>query len=229
MSSMGTHISSFVISMDGQVASNTLLHFVGLVTKHMGVVSCPIKLTVAFNEFPFLVSVAIDDSSQLWELVEQGHAIIVVVRPIIGFLHTLIILFEELTLSLNIEDGHREHCHRVSVLRNGGDEANVFGSDIAVTAQLALQIFELLFVGEFACQQQIDHAFGKRLMPTDSLLAVLLNLGNGVPSESDTRLGIKLRSLIVDSWDLPHAGNGLVQLDLCDDLVAMVLLDLVEL
>ena len=54
MSGVGADVSSFVVTVNGKVASDGFLDFESFVAKHFSEVSCPIEFLIWVDEFSFL-------------------------------------------------------------------------------------------------------------------------------------------------------------------------------
>lgn len=229
MGSVRGDIAALVVSVDGEIAPDALLHLVTVVAKHVGVVAGPIEADVGGDDLALLIPVPIDDGRQLGHLGQDAHHIVVVVGPVVGLLHALVVLVEELAVPLEEENGQGQHRHGVGLLRDGGHQLDILLGEAPVAPELVLQVVELVLGGELARQQQVHHALGQGLVPAGGFLGLLLHLGDGVTPEGDSRNGVQLRALVVQGWHFPHPRDDLVHLDLSDLLVPVLLLQGVEL
>ena len=103
------------------------------------------------------------------------------------------------------------------------DEFGFFRSERSSPSPLLLQMLELLLGGESSSTQQEKHRLRERLITTVGFLRLLDKLRDRVSSEGDSVVGVKRRTFPEHGWQSSHAHDGIVNLDILDNSVAVLL------
>ena len=160
---------------------------------------------------------------------QEIHGIFVVVFPEFSFVDTFVVSCEKFTVGLLIEQGHGEHGHGVEMLREVCDE---WGFTLAEATSLFPFVWEIIkfgLVGVATCCEQEEHAFGEGLDSSWYFLGVFAELGDGMSSEGDTWDGVEAGTVVKHNGKSSHAKDGIIDLDLSDNIVAMLFSEFDEL
>ena len=110
----------------------------------------------------------------------------------------------------------------MEVLRKICDE---WGFTLAETTSLfpfVWEVIEFSLVGVTTGCEQEEHAFGEGFDSSWYFLGVFAELGDGVSSEGDTWDGVEAWSIVEHNGESSHAKDGIIDLDLSDNIIAML-------
>lgn len=96
---MGRHVASFVIGVDGEVTSEALTEFEGVITHHVGIVASQVQSILRFNRITEIL-VTVNVSSQLRDFGDHIKCIFQSWFPVLGLVDTAGVGFGELGVGL---------------------------------------------------------------------------------------------------------------------------------
>lgn len=222
--------------MNGEISSDEFLDDIVVVSHHVSVVTSPIEFGVTLNWLGVSVLMTIDKSSNSRDLSNEVHGIFVEGLPVV-FLGDLsfIVKMSELRRLLEVEDSHGEHGHRVELVGERKNELNYIFLNVSSVLPFNLEGIDLSLSGEVSSHQQPEDTFGERLL-VELILSSGISLGeeflelrDGVSSEDDSLVRIATGQVTHESLHTSHTTNNLLDSVVTDNLVAILLLDFLEL
>lgn len=102
-----------------------------------------------------------------------------------------------------------------------GNKLHLSATQITLLLELVRQPLKLFLVGVPPSCKEEEHSLGEGLNSARSFLSFFTKLGDGVASEGDASHGVQMGAIVEHDRESPHAKDGVVDLDLCNNLVAM--------
>lgn len=240
---VGRNVATLVVGVDGQVETHQL-NKVGVVAEAelVGKVEGVILVLLDGGNLAALEDVLVDARSNVGELGNQVHGILVGVGPVLLLVDALGVGLGEARGLLESSDGEGELGHGVEVGRAVVDELLDELGNVGTGGPFGRQVADLLLGGDLAGQEKPEEtcgrfglvartsiAFGaailtlrKRLLAAGRLGEKLLALGDGLATESDTLLGVEDGTLPDEGLDTTGTAIDLVEGDLVNNLGAVL-------
>lgn len=98
------HVSSFVVTVDGEVSSDALSHSKAIISHHVSVVSGHIEVGVRFDEFSIEIVVSVDDGSKFGEFGDEVQGVFEARFPVFRFVDSSLVGSREVTVGLKVKD-----------------------------------------------------------------------------------------------------------------------------
>lgn len=227
--SVGRDVTTFVITVDGEVTSEAFLDFVLLITQHVSEVSSPVEVWVSGNDITTLVEVSVDQSGDSWHLGNEVDTILVDWVPVLGFMDTLSVSLGEFTVGLEVEEGSRQLSHWVhvvwevlneelSVVWDGGSGSKFIGDGS-----------ELSLAWELTSHQKPQKTFWQWFTSIGGLWKSGDEVRDGVSSESDTLGWVEEGGIPEHGEHISHTAQSLVDSDVTNDGLGILFLDFLKL
>ncbi len=236
---VGRDVATLVVGVDGQVETHQL-NKVGVVAEAelVGKVEGVILVLLDGGNLATLEDVLVDARSNVGELGDQVHGVLVGVAPVLLLVDTLGVGLGEAGGLLESSDGEGELGHGVEVGRAVVDELLDELGDVGTGGPFGREVANLLLGGDLAGQEkpeetcgelglvarrsiEFEHiilTLGKRLLATGGLGEKLLALGDGLATEADTLLGVEDGTLPDEGLDTTSTAIDLVESDLVNNL-----------
>ena len=212
-----------MVGVDGDVASEALLHLLILKAQHVTEVTCPIQAMIGGDEDGVVVLVAVDGGADEWQFGQKIHRILEVVLPILGLTGSALVGLEEFAVHLLLEDANGKHGHWMVFLRKVSDELHFFMQEDASVLPVQGQGFQLIVGWVSARQKQEEHHLRERLNPAWRFLRSLTKIRNRVPSERDAADGIETGAIVEHNRQSTHAKDCIIDLHLRNNSLSMQL------
>jgi hypothetical protein len=159
--SVGTDVTTLVISVDGKVQSHQLNEIVVVTeTQLVGEVEAVILVILNRCDLASLEDVLVDPGSNGWELGNQIHGILESVLPVLGLLHSLGICLCKGRFVLEGIDCDGELCHWMQVIWAAVDKLFDEFGDFGASGPLCGEVADLLLAGNFASQEKPEETWG---------------------------------------------------------------------
>lgn len=228
---VGRDVTTLVISVDSEVESQQLEELLVVAeAEEAGKVGGVVQRVVdGADDLAVLEQVSVDSRGDDGELGNEVHGILVGVLPVLLLVDTLLVSLGELGLGLESVNGNGELGHGVQGRGASVDELlNVLG-EIGSGSPVSGERLDLSVSGDLAGEEEPEKTLGKRLLSAGGGGKLLLEVGDGQTSESDTLLGVEDGTLPDETLDTSHTTVSLVEDDLADDGVTLLLSELLDL
>lgn len=229
MGGVSTDVTTFVITVNGEVSSDSFLNFRSFVTHHVSVVGSPIEVLVGVDNLTFLVFVSVNKGGKSGDLGDKTDDIFVSGAPVLGLVDTLLVSLSELTGRLEVEESNGELGHWVHVSGEVLNQLFSFGRDVAVFLDFVGDVLEFVILGDFTGEEEPEKGFRKGFVTFRSLLELVDDFRDGETSEFDTILSIKLGAVPEDTGHTSHTTDNLINSNLAEFVVSVLLLDFLKL
>jgi len=206
--SVGRDVTTLVIAVDDQVQAHQVVELSVVEAQQASEVSAVVQLGVVSGDLAVLVGVSVDASSNLGESGENVQGVFEGRVPVLGLLGARLVGLGELRLGLHGSDGSRQLRHGVEVLGEVVQQVNDVLGEIAALVQLVGNTVGLFLSGNLASNHQPQQSLGEGFS-TLALGQLLLQLGDGVSTETNTLVGVQQRSLVNHSLNVSHTSVGL--------------------
>lgn len=232
VSGVSRHIAALVVTVESKVESEEVLEVLVLLAalaEHGSKVVRPILLKVNLGRESTAapVGVLVDLGGNGGQLGEQRNAVVKGGLPVVSLVETLLVGLGELGLVVEGRDGNGKLGHGVQILGELVKHLVDEGGDLGLGGELAGELADLVDGGDLAGQEQPEHGLGEHLSSRLALGELLLAVLDGAAVEANALVGIEDGSLPDHGLEATHATQGVLDLDLANDLAAMGL-DLLE-
>lgn len=152
---VGADISTFMVSVDGEVKSHQLHEVVAISeTKLVGKVETVILVLLDRGDLSTLEDVLIDSCSNGWELGDQVHGVLESVSPVLGLLHALSVCLGKSRFVLESVNCDGELCHWVEIAGASVDKLLDELWNIGTSGPVCRQVADLLFAGDLTGEEK---------------------------------------------------------------------------
>lgn len=229
---VGRDVTTLVVTVQGKVQTEEILEILVLLTttsQHGSEVVRPILSGVDLSgeSTSAIVGVLVDLGRDGWELGEQRDGVIEGRLPVVGLVDAGLVCLGEGRGVVQRRDGDGELRHWVQVFWEGVEEGVDEVRELTLLGELAGELAGLAHGWDLAGEEKPEHGLGKHLSAGSSLGELSLALLDGAAVEADALVGVEDGSLPDHGLEATHSTEGVLDLNLADDLVA-VGLDLLE-
>lgn len=232
VSSVSRDVTTLVVTVEGEVETEQVLEVLVLLAalaQHGSEVVRPILVEVNLGRqsTSTLVGVLVDLGGNGGKLSQQGNAVVKGRLPVVGLVETLLVSLGEFGLVVESRDSNGELGHGVEVAREVIEELGDKLGNGSLLSQLAGEDADLVGGGDLSGQEKPEHGLGKHFSASGALGELLLAILDGAAVETDTLVGVEDGTLPDHSSEATHTTQGVLDLDLTNNLVAIGL-DLLE-
>lgn len=223
VSGVSGNISSFVISMDGDVESHEFVELRVGEAKHIGIVSTIVEGSISGgNVLVITVLVGEYNSSNSRALGGKIKAIFEGRFPVLGLVDTTVVGFHEVRLRLAHEDTSRELSHSVHIFRKRLNEGLFFVGEGTSVEKIFLESSHFGITGELSSKEEPESTFRVRLTSGNGLVSVFSNVEEIVTTVRDTVFSVELTGLPEHTGESSHSSENGSNSDVSDDGVGML-------
>jgi hypothetical protein len=226
---VGRHVAALVVRVDGQVQTHELLELFGVIAQLLSEVGRVIDRRVDWSDLAVLEDVSVDTGGNGWELGNEVNGVLISILPVVLLVDTLLISLGEQRLGFERGHSHGELGHRVEGWWSTVNNLLHVLWKLGTSGKLGRKRSNLALSWNLTGQQQPKKTFWKWLVSTWSLWKLLLDLWDGLASESDTLLRVQNGTLPNKGFNTTLTTVNLVQGNLTKNSVAVVLLELLDL
>lgn len=225
--SVGGNVAALVVSVKSEVETEEVMEVTVLgatLAEELGEVVRPILGRVELlsaDDVDFVR--AENEGRDTGDLCEKGDGIVECGLPVVSLVDALFVELGKFRLGVESGGNNRDLGHRVHVAGERLDQVEDVVREVRFLSQLARKGTDLAGRRHLAGQKQPKHGLREHLSASGALGQLLLAVLDGLAVEANALICVENRALPEHALEATHATNDAGNLDIADNLIALLL------